>query len=139
MHPVRASPAELVPAQLQDDDQGLADDPPGHLRLAHPPVTERDRHLPDPRPQPARPEGHLDLEDVAPGVDAVERDPGQRLGAPGLEATGEVVRGETQYEPGEEAAAPRDHPPGKPPVNDAATGTCLLYTSDAADEEDSVD
>ncbi len=66
----RAATAELVPAQGEDDEQRLDDDPPRHLRLPRPAVLEDDRDLGDPRPETARPVGHLDLEDVAAGVDA---------------------------------------------------------------------
>src|SRR5581483_7743680 len=69
-------PPELLPAERQHDEERLDDDPAGHLRLADAPVPERDRDLPDARPGPARPVRHLDLEDVATGVDALERDRG---------------------------------------------------------------
>ena len=71
-------------------------------------------------PRRDRPERHLDLEDVAAGVDAVERDRRQRRGAPGLEPAGEVPRAEAQDAPSEDAAAARDDPPAEAPVDDAA-------------------
>ena len=71
---------------------------------------------------PARsgPERHLDLEDVAAGMDAVERDRRQRRRPPRLEAAGQVVRPEPEDDPGEDAAAARDDPPADPPVDDPA-------------------
>ena len=65
-------------------------------------------------------ERHLDLEDVAAGVDAVERDRRKGRRAPRLEPAGQVVRPEAQHAPGEDAAATRDDPPAEAPVDDAA-------------------
>ena len=73
----RRAPPELLGPKLDDDDERLHDDPPAHLRLADPAVAERDRRLADPGAEARRPERHLDLEDVAAGMDPVERDPGQ--------------------------------------------------------------
>ena len=68
-------------------------------------------------PRAARPVGHLDLEHVAAGVDAVERDRREGRGAPRLEAAGEVVRLEAEDDPREQAAAARDDPPADAPVH----------------------
>ena len=53
-------------------------------------------------------------------MDAIERDRGERLGAPRLEAAGEVVRLEPQERPREDAPAARDDPPDDAPVDRAA-------------------
>ena len=58
------------------------------------PVAERDRDLADASAATRRPERHLDLEDVAAGMDAVERDRRQGRRPPRLEAAGQVVRRE---------------------------------------------
>ena len=54
--------------------QRLDDDPARHLRAPDAPVLEGDRHLAHACAGAARPMGHLDLEDVAAGMHAVERD-----------------------------------------------------------------
>ena len=113
---------QLLGTQLDDDDEGLDDDPPGHLALADAPVAEGDRHLADAGAGAVGPEGHLDLEHVATGVDAVERDGREGRRAPGLEAAGQVVDRQAQHDPGEEAAAARDDATTDPPVDDAAAG-----------------
>ena len=63
---------------------------------------------------------HLDLEDVAAGVDAVERDRRERGRAPGLEPAGQVVLAEPEDDPREQAAAARDDPTPDAPVDHAA-------------------
>jgi hypothetical protein len=70
-------------------------------------------------PCTAGPERRLDLEDVAARMDAVERDRGERFGAPRLEAAGQVVRLEPQERPREDAAAARDDPADDAPVDRA--------------------
>src|SRR5204863_1073598 len=77
-------------------------------------------HLPDARAAPRGPEGHLDLEDVAAGVDPVERNLGEGLRPPRLEAAGEVVRTQPEDDPGEEAPAAGDDPPREAPVDHPA-------------------
>ena len=59
----------------------------------------------DPGAEPAGAVGHLDLEDVAAGVDAVERDRREGRRAPRLEPAGEVMRLETEDDLGEQAPA----------------------------------
>src|SRR5439155_12325211 len=112
----RGAPPPLLEPQLADDDERLHDDPPRHLRLADPPIPERDRDLDDPCAGAARPMRHLDLEHVAAGVDAVERDGLEGGSAPGLESAGEVPWSEAEDRPGEEAAAAADDPATEAPV-----------------------
>ena len=73
----RRRPRQLLGAELDDDDERLDDDPPA-TSCDWP--TRRSRNVigtsDDPRPAAVGPERHLDLEDVAAGVDAVERDRG---------------------------------------------------------------
>jgi hypothetical protein len=104
---------------LHDDQQGLEDDPARHLGLADAPVAERDRGLADSSAEAARAVRHLDLEHVAAGVDAVERDRGECCGAPRLEPPGQVPHPQPQDQPGEEAAAARDDLAADAPVLDS--------------------
>ena len=65
-------------------------------------------------PRSAGPVRHLDLEDVAARVDAVERDRGERVGSPRLEAARQVVWLEPAARPREDAPAARHDPPDHP-------------------------
>ena len=107
-------------AQLDDDDERLDDDPPRHLALPDATIAERDRHLADPGARPAGTERHLDLEHVAAGVDALERDRREGRRSPCLEPASQVVRSQSQDGPREDRAAARDDPPADPPVDHAA-------------------
>src|SRR4029077_1220295 len=82
---------ELLGSKLDDDDERLEDDPPAHLRLPDAPVPEGDRHLDDPRLRSRGPEGHLDLEHVAAGMDAGIGDRRERGRSPRLEPAGQVM------------------------------------------------
>src|SRR3990167_5222380 len=63
--------------------------------------------------------GHLDLEDIASGMDPLERDLREGCGAPRLEPAREVVRPEPQDDPREQASTTRDEPAARTPVLDA--------------------
>ena len=117
----RAAAAQLVPAQADDHEQRLHDDPAAHLGLAEAPVPEDDRDLHDPRAEARRPVGHLDLEDVPAGADALERQARERGRPPGLEAAGEVVGRQPEDDPREGGPAARDEPAEQPPVLHAAS------------------
>src|SRR6185295_7844519 len=103
--PAAEAAAQLLPPQANDDEQRLHEDPSRHLALPDPPVMEHDRDFADPRSRAAGPERRLDLEHVAARMDAIERDRGERFGAPRLEAAGQVVRLEPQECPREDAPA----------------------------------
>ena len=66
-------------------------------------------------PRAVRPEGHLDLEDVAAGVDAVERDRRQGRRPPGLEAAGQVVLARGRGRPGRTGCRRARRPAGRSP------------------------
>src|SRR3954453_19350010 len=59
---------DLAPAPGQDSQHRLTDDVTGHLGLTARAVTEGDRHLSDPKAEPAGTPGVLDLEAVAVGL-----------------------------------------------------------------------
>ena len=103
----RPATAELVPAQAQDHEQRLDDDPA--LILDWP--RRRSRNVMGTSttgPPGVRPVRHLHLEHVAAGPDALERYGLQGRCAPGLEAPGEIVRTEAEHESREHRSTPRD-------------------------------
>ena len=115
------APAELVDPELDDDEEGLDDDPAGHLRLTDATIAEDDRDLGDTGAGAAGPERHLDLEDIAAGVDAIERRwppacRGRQALKPPVRSCGSRPRTiRAKVEP------PRETKRREPPVADTAT------------------
>jgi len=72
---LRPEPAEARgQSPLGDPEHGLDDDGLAHLAFAVHPFDEGDGDLSDPQAGLVRPQGHVDLEAVAPGLDGVEAD-----------------------------------------------------------------
>jgi hypothetical protein len=117
--PGAASP-QLVPAQADDDEQRLHDDPAAHLQLSGSPVAERDRHLHHAGAETGGAVRHLDLEHVPAGPHTLERDVVERGAPPCLEAAREVVGRQPKDDPRERGPAARDQAPKDAPVRDAA-------------------
>ena len=91
-----------------------------HLRLAHAPVAEGDRHLDHLEAGPDRPERSLDLERVAERGQGLEVDRLQRPPSKDLEAPGEVPDRDAQRRPGVGAPQAADRAPAWAPVGDPA-------------------
>src|SRR5204863_5350560 len=91
-----------------------------HLALALQAIDEGDRNLDYPLAMPRGHECRLDLEDVAARVKLVERHLLERLARVGLEAPGQVVRGQTEHAPGENGPAARHDLAQDPPAKHSA-------------------
>jgi len=86
-------PAKSQPTKPPDPPDRLPDDSPGHLALADIAVYEHDGDFTDPEASAPRARGHLDLEGVSVGLDAVEWNRLEDFPPKTLETAGEVGDG----------------------------------------------
>ena len=81
-----------------------------------------------------RPEGHLDLEGIAAGVDSVQVDGLEQVGSDRLEPPGKVAVRQPKNHSREHAAELADQPSCRRPLRDDAAGERLRAVRELADD-----